>query len=105
MKKGVEVLVQWKYGITTWVTFNNMNNSYPVHMDEYTVHCHIAGDPIFAWWIRHVLSKCNLIFGKLKSKYWVQTHKFGIKIPKLVQEAKSSDEENGNTLWWDAICK
>ena len=35
----------------------------------------------------------------LKSKYWFQTHKFGIKIPKSVQEAKVFDEENGNTLW------
>ena len=32
-------------------------------------------------------------------------HKFGVNIPKSVQEAKAFDEDNGNTLWWDAICK
>ena len=32
-------------------------------------------------------------------------HKFGIRIPKTVKEAKRLDEQNGNTLWWDAICK
>ena len=26
-------------------------------------------------------------------------------MPKSVEEAKRFDEENGNTLWWDAICK
>jgi hypothetical protein len=42
----------------------------------------------------------------LKTKYcWVRSHKFGVKIPKSVDEAKDFDRENGNTLWWDAICK
>ena len=42
---------------------------------------------------------------KLKAKYWVRTHKFGVKIPKSVEEAKRFDEENGDTLCWDATCK
>ena len=37
--------------------------------------------------------------------YWVRTHKFGIRIPKDVRQAKQLDEENGNTLWWDTICQ
>ena len=52
-----------------------------------------------------MLAKRNSIIGNLKSKYWVQTHKFGVNIPTTVQESKAFDEENGNTLWWDAICK
>ena len=52
-----------------------------------------------------MLVKRNRIIGNLKSKYWVQTHKFGVKIPKSVQEAKEYDDENCNTIWWDAICK
>ena len=87
--KGFEVLVQWKDGRTTWVTLKDMKNSYPV----------------FAWWIWHLLEKCNRIIGNLKSKHWVQMHKFGVKTPKSVQEAKAFDREKGNTLWWDAICK
>ena len=41
----------------------------------------------------------------MKTKYWQRTHKFGIRIPKSVKEALAIDKENGNTLWWDAICK
>ena len=33
------------------------------------------------------------------------THKFGIRVPKSVQEAKTIDEQNGDTLWWESICK
>ena len=52
-----------------------------------------------------MLEKCNHIIGNLKSKYWVRTHKFSVTIPKSVQESKAFDKENGNALWWDAICK
>jgi hypothetical protein len=57
------------------------------------------------WWIRHVLQKRNRIIAKLKTKYWVRTHKFGVKIPKTVKEAKLFDKENGNMLWWDATAR
>ena len=35
----------------------------------------------------------------------MKTHKFGIKVPKSVEQAVQFDKENGNTLWWDAICQ
>ncbi len=59
----------------------------------------------FAWWVQDVLKKRDRIIAKVKSKYWQRTHKFGIKIPKTVQEALQFDKENGNHLWWEAICK
>jgi len=51
------------------------------------------------------MKKKEHIISKVKSKYWSRTHNFGIRIPKDVEEAKRLDKENGNTLWWDAICK
>ena len=62
-------------------------------------------EPAFAWWVPFVLKKRNRILAKVKSKYWLRTHKFGIRIPKSVEEARKIDEQNGETLWWDAICK
>ena len=35
----------------------------------------------------------------------MRTHKFVIRVPKSFAEAKRLDEENGDKLWWDAICK
>ena len=88
----VEILAQRKNGRTTWVALKDMKNSYSIHMSEYKVQRHIAGYPTFVWWIRHVLAKRNRIIGKLKSKYWVQMHMFGVKIPNSVQEEKAFDE-------------
>ena len=82
----------WEHNMR--MTLKDMKNSYPVQMAEYAVQRHIAGDPEFAWWIRHVLAKRNRIIGNLKSKYWVQTHKFSVKTPRSVQEAEAFDEEN-----------
>ena len=62
-------------------------------------------EPAFAWWDPYTLKKHNRIVAKVKSKYWIRTHKFGVRIPKSVQEAKELDHQNGNSLWWEAICK
>ena len=51
------------------------------------------------------MKKKKRIISKVKSKYWQRTHKFGIRIPKSVEEAKRLDKENGDNLWWDAICQ
>ena len=72
-------------------------------MAEYSQIAQISDEPAFAWWTHHVLKKKNRILSKVKSKYWTRTHKFGIRIPKSIKEAKDLDEENGNILWWDVI--
>ena len=102
---GWELCVQWKDQSTTWVTLKDMKEAYPVQSAEYAVQARIAEEPAFAWWAPHTLKKRNLIIAKVKSKYWLRTHKFGIRIPKSVQEAREIDAENGNTYWWDAILK
>ena len=102
---GWEILIQWKDKSTSWIALKDIKESYPVQLAEYATNARIAEEPAFAWWVPHTLKKRNRIIAKLKSKYWVRTHKYGIKIPKTVQEAKQFDLENGNTLWWDAICK
>lgn len=103
--KGWELLIRWKDGSETWHPLKDMKESFPVQVAEYAVQARIHQEPAFAWWVPHVIRKRNSILSKVKSKYWQRTHKFGIRIPKSVEEAKAVDEENGNTLWWDAICK
>ena len=102
---GWEILVQWKDQSTSWIALKDMKDSFPVQLAEYSVRARISQEPAFAWWVSFVLKKRNRIIAKVKSKYWVRTHKFGIRVPKSVTEAKRLDEANGDTLWWDAICK
>ena len=99
------MLLQWKDGSTTWVSLKGMKESYPVQVAKYCVNSRISADPAFVWWVPYVLKKRNRIIAKINSKYWIRTHKFGIRVPKSVQEAKRIYEQNGDTLWWDSICK
>ena len=105
MTKGWELLVEWKDGSRIWVALKDMKESFPVQVSEYAVASRIAMESALAWWTPTVLRRRNRIVAKIKSKYWVWTHKFGIRIPKSVEEAVKLDKANGDTLWWDAICK
>ncbi len=53
--------------------------------------------------VPHVIRKAIIL--KVNSEYWSQTSKYDIRIPGSVREAKEIDAENGNMLWWDAICE
>ena len=38
-------------------------------------------------------------------RHCLKTHKYGIRVPNIVEEAIIIDKEHGDTLWWDAIMK
>ena len=101
---GWDLLAQWKDGSTNWVSLKDLKEAYPVQTAEYAVAAKIAMEPAFAWWVPYTLKKRNRIISKVRSKYWLRTHKFGIRIPKSVEEAKRLDQENGDSQWWEAIC-
>ena len=103
--KGLELSIEWKDGSTNWVSLKDIKKSYPIEVAEFALATCISMEPAFAWWVPFMLKKRNRILAKVKSKYCLMTHKFGIRIPKTVEEAKKIDEHNGDTLWWDAICK
>jgi hypothetical protein len=50
-----------------------------------------------------VLKKRMTIIAKLKSKYWQRSHKYGIRVPKTVDEAYRIDRDNNDNKWRDAI--
>ena len=85
--------------MTTWVPLKYMKETYPVQVSEYDVLTLIQEEPAFAFWVPHLLRKRNRIVAKVKSNYWILTHKFSIKVPKSVTEAITIDRENGNTMW------
>ena len=101
--KGWELHVRWKDGSTDWITLKDLKESYPVPLTDYAIANDIQDEPAFAWWVPYVERKKNRILSKVKSKYWQRTHKYGIRIPKSVEEAYCIDKENGNRLWTDAI--
>ena len=72
---------------------------------EYAATNKIAHEPAFNWWVHDVLRKRNRIISKVKSKYWRTTHKFGIRVPKTVEEALLIDDETKTDFWRKALAK
>ena len=49
-------------------------------------------NPFFEWWFAYTLKKRIAIIGIIKSEYWRKTHKYGIQVPNIVNEAKAIDQ-------------
>ena len=67
-------------------------------MCDYSILVCIHEEPAFAWWTPYVIKKRNRIIAKVKSNYWVKTHKFGIKVPKSVEQAVQFDKKKREHL-------
>ena len=103
--RGWQLLVSWKDGSSEWIKLKDIKDSYPVEVAEYSMTNKIASEPAFNWWVHDVLRKRNRIISKVKSKYWKTTHKFGVRVPKTVEEALAIDDETGTDLWKKALNK
>mmetsp|Transcript_2846 Transcript_2846/g.3147 ORF Transcript_2846/g.3147 Transcript_2846/m.3147 type:complete len:189 (+) Transcript_2846:127-693(+) len=101
--RGVELCTQWKDGSTDWISLKDLKDSYPIELVEYAIQQKINDLPAFAWWIPYVLKKRHRVIYKLKTKYWQRTHKYGICIPKSIDDAIKIDDVNKNIYWVDAI--
>ena len=71
---------------------------------QYARDARIDKELAFAWWVPYTIKKRDRLIRKVKAKYWTSTHnKYGVRIPKNIEEAKRIDAENGNMLWMDAV--
>eukprot|EP00804_Cyclotella_cryptica_P003812 CCRYP_018937-RA/>CCRYP_018937-RA protein AED:0.24 eAED:0.24 QI:0/0/0/1/0.66/0.5/4/0/462 len=95
--RGWELCCEWKDG-----------KSHPLQVAEFAFAAQIADEPAFNWWISWVLEKRDRIISLVKRRsawYRKRTHKYGIEIPKSVEEAYAIDKATGTTFWRDAIEK
>ena len=102
---GWQLQVEWKDGSTSWVPLKDLKESNPIELAEYAVASQIQDEPAFAWWVRDVLRKRTRIICKVKSRYWSRTHKYGVELPKTVEEAYAIDKKTNTRFWRDAIEK
>ena len=103
--EGWYLLVSWKDGSSNWVSLKDLKESYPVEIAEYAKIKGIATEPAFTWGVNYEIREKSAIISKIKSLYWQTTHRYDVRLPKTTAEALRIDYENGDTLWWDAICK
>jgi hypothetical protein len=82
-----------------------MKESHPIEVVEYAIVNKIIEEPAFAWWAKKVLRKHDHIIQKVNARYWQRTHKYGILVPKTVDEALMLEKETGTNFWAVAIKK
>ena len=67
---------------------------------EFAVLQGIDHEPAFNSWVKHVLEKRDKIIASIRkqeTRYLKKRHKFGIKLPNIVEQAHVLDAKNGNT--------
>jgi hypothetical protein len=99
------IKLQWKDGSTDELPLRVVKESNPVELAEYCVAHGLMEEPAFKWWVPKVLRRRDRIISKAKTKYWRTNSKFGIRLPKTVEEALRIDRENGNDFWEKALKK
>ena len=105
---GWQLCCQWKDGSSSWENLVDLKESHPIETAEYAKILGIDHEAAFNWWVPHVLKKRDRIISLVKRRnprYLKRTHKFGIELPKTVQEALAIDKRLGNTFWADGIAK
>ena len=102
---GWKLMVEWKDGSSQWIQLKDLKVSNPLELAEYAINNKLEREPAFHWWVRDVMSKRDRIIGKIAKQHRRTTHKFGIRIPKSVEDAIRIDKENGNEYWMNAIKK
>ena len=103
--RGWEMCVEWTDGTTTWLPLKDLRDSNPIETAEYAVAHNLFHEKAFKHWARKTLKRRDAYIGKVKTRYWKRTHKYGIELPKSVKDALAIDAETGTTFWRDAIAK
>ena len=103
--QGLKLCILWKDGSTSWENLKDMKHGFPVQTAEYAASRRLQDLPAFNWWVKHTLKKKEQIIKAVRTRYLKRTHKFGLRLPKTVQEAYEIDAETGTDLWHKAIAK
>ena len=102
---GWDLCVAWKDGSEQWVKLKDIKGSNPLEVAEYARANDLEEEPAFRWWVPYTLKKQQHIISAVQQRVRKNTHKYGIKVPKTIEEAYTLDKANGNNLWRNAITK
>ena len=97
-------MILWKDGNEECIPLEEIMALHPIELAEYARAQRLHQEPAFKWWVPSVLSERQAIVSKVKARGHV-THKYGVQVPRTVQQAYHIDEKNGNTVWTKAIDK
>ena len=84
--RGWQLCIECKDKSTSWERLSDMKESNPAKVAEYAKAVGKSDEPAFSWWTTHVLKKRQRIIAAVNKRYHKMTHKFGIKVPKTMEE-------------------
>jgi hypothetical protein len=96
--QGSKLCVQWKDGSTSWETLANLKSLHPIQTAEYSIQKNIDSEPAFRWWVPHILNERKRVISMVKTRYLKRNQKFGIEIPRNVEEALLFNKETNTTF-------
>jgi len=102
---GWDLLVKWKNGNMQWIHLKDIKESNPIEVAEFAKVHGIDKEPAFVWWVPYTLRKRDRIIAAVNSSVKNTNQKYGIEIPRTVQQALEIDQINGNNFWRKAIEK
>ena len=102
---GLDLLVQWKNRSQEWIPLSVVRNSNPIETAEYAKSQGINDEPAFIWWVPYTLQQRDQIIVGVNSRVKKTTHKYGVELPRTIDEVLRIDKKNCNSFWQKAIKK
>ena len=79
-----------------WVPLVDLKQLHPVDAAKFARARGIDDQPVFAWWVPHMLRKWDVIVSSIRKHLRKTAHKCGIEIPTNVKHACRLDQKNKN---------
>jgi len=103
--KGWKLKVLWTDESYDWLPLSQVKESNLIECAEYAIAQGIHKEPAFNWWVPHVIRKRDRLINKVVHRTCKSNMKFGIVIPRTVDEAYELVRKSGNSFWRDSIKK
>jgi hypothetical protein len=97
--------VEWRDDGTGWIELKTMKESNAVEVAEYALANQIPHEPAFEWWVHDVIHREKRLIKLSQTRFLRPQYKYGICVPRNIEEAIKFDLENGNKFWETAIVK
>jgi hypothetical protein len=97
--------VEWRDGGTAWIELKTMKESNAVGVAEYALANQISHEAAFDWWVNDVICRKKPLIKVSQTRFLRPQYKYGICVPRNIEEAIKFDLENGNKFWEKSIAK
>jgi hypothetical protein len=94
---------EWCDGGTAWIELKTMKYSNAVEVAEYALVNQLSHEPAFDWWVHDVICRKKRLIKLSQTRLLQPQYKYGICVPRNIEEAIKFDLENGNNFWETAI--